>query len=281
LVAACRDRGGARHRGSRGGRGDLGDLAERRACAGGGGGGGSTGAGAVAGSDAVGVSVTDAVTVTVGVTVAVGVTVGVTVTVTVTVAVTGADRGGGSRGCRLRGVAASARRASHQAPDALVQASASTRREHRQRVRAVKPLAAAALVCAAALAAPRAAVADPDPPPQQALSRGSLFAIDAAVAAGGLVLGGVGIAFSARASSYAAQVERACASGCTAASVASLDSSGRGAQRDALLAYAVSAAALTGAVAMFIAIERSGPPDVAIAPSPTIGGAMVSAQVRF
>ena len=96
----------------------------------------------------------------------------------------------------------------------------------------------------------------------------------------GLVYVGGGVRFSFDASDQANQLQRACATGCLGAAVASIDHAGKDADTDAAVLYIVGGAVVATGVTTYLwaTLHARGEPPAVTA---TRGGAVLSASLRF
>ncbi|MBL8623425.1 MAG: hypothetical protein JNK64_19080 [Myxococcales bacterium] len=115
----------------------------------------------------------------------------------------------------------------------------------------------------------------PPPPP---IDRGRTLRlsglITAGVGVGALAAGGL---LSLRARGLGDDIEAACATGCTAAAVLAADRDGAAAERNATIAYAVGAAAVTAGVALYVVGRRRASERPAVALVPTARGGLAVA----
>lgn len=118
------------------------------------------------------------------------------------------------------------------------------------------------------------------PPPPPPAPRNNLRIAGLATLGGGVVLAGIGIAFSVRATNAASDLEAACKTGCDAGAVAAIDDRGTSAQRNATIFYiAGGAAAAVGAgLLIYSTITRR---SETVALTPTHGGAVATAAFSF
>lgn len=94
---------------------------------------------------------------------------------------------------------------------------------------------------------------------------------------GGLVLVGVGVAFSIEAADAASNLELECMQRCTAGDALNIDQAGRNDEAGAVITYVLGGAAIAVGVGLYLYAREPAP--VVVVPTP--GGAAVSTMVRF